>query len=103
MAAAGVAGRGCAEDLGEVACQVRLVIKTGPGCRLAGWIPVEQQSAGSVDPAAGQVLMRADPELSAEGPDQVGWVDVQGIGRIPQADVAARPLCGTCGGSSVTT
>jgi hypothetical protein len=28
--------------------------------------------------------MRADPEFAAEDPDQLGLVDVQGIGRIPE-------------------
>ncbi len=67
-----------------MSAEVRLIIKAGLGGRQARRHPIEQETPGPVDPAAGQVLMRANPELPAEDPDQVGRVDVQGVGRIPQ-------------------
>ena len=67
-----------------MAGQVRLVVEAGLGRRQAWRHSVEQQPPRQIDPAAGHVLMRADPELPAELPDQVGWVDVQGSRRLPE-------------------
>ena len=67
--APGVPAGAGAEDVPEVAVQVRLVVEAGL-CRRQGWRhSVEQEPPGEIDAPAGQVLMRAHPERPAERPD----------------------------------
>ena len=69
-----------------------LVTEAGRGCGQARGHAVEQQAAGQVDPAAGQVLMRADPELTAEHPHQVRRVGVDRLGGLPEGHLLAKAV-----------
>jgi hypothetical protein len=62
-----------------VTVQVRLVAESDGGRGHAWCHAVEQQRACQVDPAARHVLVRADPELPAEHPDQMGRVRVEDV------------------------
>jgi hypothetical protein len=52
---------------------------------------VEQKRARQVDPSARQVLVRADPELPAEHPHQVGGMGVDRLRRLPERHLLAEP------------
>jgi hypothetical protein len=72
------------EDVLEVAGQVGLIVEARLGRRLARGHAVEQETARQVDAAAGHVLVRADAELRAERPHQVGGMGVQPRRRLPE-------------------
>jgi hypothetical protein len=74
-----------------VAGQVRLAVEAGLGRGQARRHSVEQQPARQIDPPARHVLVRADPELPAEHPDQVGGVGVQRSGRLPERQLPLEP------------
>jgi hypothetical protein len=63
---------------------VGLVAEADGRRRRARGHALQQEAAGQVDPAARQVLMRADPELPAEHPHQVGGMGMDHLRRLPE-------------------
>ena len=61
-----------------------LVAEADSGSRRARRHSVEQEPARQVDPAAGQVLVRADSEFPAEHPYQVGGVCADRLRCLPE-------------------
>jgi len=75
----------------EMARQVRLIVEAGLRRGQARRHSVQQKPPRQIDPAARQVLVRADPELPAEHPDQMGGMGVQLLRRLPERHLLVEP------------
>jgi hypothetical protein len=98
---AGEAGGCRADEPGEVAVQVGLVVETDRGRDVGDGLPGQQTPARGLDAPSGEVAVRRQAERRGEAPDQVRGVGVQhvrgGAEGEPRDEVGVEQVPQVCG------